>query len=403
MPFLELQVISSPAELRTNAAAWDTLWQRSSVTLPGAQAEPLAIWLEEFAPRATFRALVLRDGPRMVASLPVIERRLAGVLRVGCLPNNYYAMGGDLAIDPDCDQQQLFGQLAAALKRLPWRTLMIQDIAIDAPRWRLFQQATTDAGMAAEMEHHWDTGITDIPHDWKLFMASRSRKVRSAMKRSFERLRDAGGSELRVLENVASHEVEHHLRRGFEVEDRSWKSGAGTSVLRLPRVFRFYCRQAAALAISGNLELAFLEHAGRPIGFMYGIHAKGVYYPAKIGYDDQFAAYSPGQLLNCQMLERFQENPKLEHLDFHGPIGPAFGRWATRSYRSGQLLVGVRGQLARVVCRAIPTLRSRLRVLRHRWRGSAAPSFEIYPLQPTGKQQTDSSSDCLAAGELTLV
>ena len=136
---------------------------------------------------------------------------------------------------------------------------------------------------------------------------------------------------------------------------------------------------------------------------MYGIHAKGVYYPAKIGYDDQFAAYSPGQLLNCQMLERFQENPKLEHLDFHGPIGPAFGRWATRSYRSGQLLVGVRGQLARVVCRAIPTLRSRLRVLRHRWRGSAAPSFEIYPLQPTGKLQADSSSDSLARVEATLV
>jgi len=403
MPSLELQVISSPAELRTNATAWDALWKRSSVTLPGGQAEPLAIWLEEFAPRATFRALVLRDGPRMVASLPLVEQRLAGVLRVGCLPNNYYAMGGDLAIDPDCDQQQIVGQLAAALKRLPWQLLMIQDIAIDAPRWRHFQQATFEAGMAAEFEHRWDTGITDIPHDWKLFMASRSRKVRSAMKRSFERLRDAGGSELRVCEDLAPHEVERHLRRGFEVEDRSWKSGAGTSVLRLPRIFRFYCRQAAALAASGNLELAFLEHAGQPIGFMYGIHAKGVYYPAKIGYDDQFAAYSPGQLLNCQMLERFQQIRELEHLDFHGPIGPAFGRWATRSYRNGQLLVAVRGQLGRAVCRAIPTLRSRLRTLRNRWRGSAPPAIEIYPLRPTGKQNTDSSSDCLAPVEATLV
>ena len=403
MSSLELQVISSPAELRTNAPVWDALWKRSEVTLPGAQAEPLAIWLEEFAPRKPFRALVLRDGPRMVASLPLVEQRMAGVLRVGCLPNNYYAMGGDLAIDPDCDRQQVFEQLAAALKRLPWRMLMIQDIAIDAPRWRHFHQATTDAGMAAEIEHRWDTGITDIPHDWKLFMASRSRKVRSAMKRSFERLRDAGGSELRVLETVASHEIEQHLRRGFEVEDRSWKSGAGTSVLRLPRVFRFYCRQAAALAASGNLELAFLEHAGQPIGFMYGIHAKGVYYPAKIGYDDQFAAFSPGQLLNCQMLERFQENAKLEHLDFHGPIGPAFGRWATRSYRSGQLLVAVRGQLGRAICRAIPKLRSRIRTLRNRWRGSAPTAIETYPLRATGKQNTESSSDCLASGEVTLV
>lgn len=403
MSAFALEVLSSPAELRASAAAWDALWKRSAVTLPGAQAEPLAIWLEEFAPRSKFHALVLRDGVRMVASLPLVEQGLAGVLRVGCLPNNYYAMGGDLAIDPDCNPQQVFTHLTAALKQLPWRMLAIQDIAIDAPRWRQFQEAAANAGLAADFEHRWDTGITDIPHDWKQFMASRSRKVRSAMKRSFERLRDAGGSELRVLEYVASHEVEQHLRRGFEVEDRSWKSGAGTSVLRLPRVFRFYCRQAAALAASGNLELAFLEHAGQSIGFMYGIHAKGVYYPAKIGYDDKFAAFSPGQLLNCQMLERFQQMHELEHLDFHGPIGPAFGRWATRSYRSGQLLVAVRGAVGRTVCRAIPKLRSRLRTLRNRWRGSAPPAIEIYPLRPNGKQSTESSSDCLSSGEVTLV
>jgi CelD/BcsL family acetyltransferase involved in cellulose biosynthesis len=281
--------------------------------------------------------------------------------------------------------------------------LSMHDIAIDAPRWRQFQQATINAGMPADFEHRWDTGITDIPHDWKLFLASRSRKVRSAMKRSFEKLQVAGGSELRVIEQLAAHEVEQQLRRGFEVEDRSWKSGAGTSVLRLPRIFRFYCRQAAALAASGNLELAFLEHAGQPIGFMYGLHAKGVYYPAKIGYDDQFAAYSPGQLLNSQMLERFQQNDELEHLDFHGPISPAFGRWATRTYRNGQLLVAVRGRVGRAACRAIPALRARLRALRNRWRGSAPPAIEIYPLKPTGRQQTDSISDCQSLVEESLV
>ncbi len=45
--------LTSVAALRTNAAAWDDLWQRSDVSLPLLRAELLAQWVEHFAPGPT--------------------------------------------------------------------------------------------------------------------------------------------------------------------------------------------------------------------------------------------------------------------------------------------------------------------------------------------------------------
>ena len=76
------------AELRAAAPTWDDLWQRSDCTSPLAQAGPIADWLAHFAPADRFRALVVADAGRWLAALPLVERRMAGVLRAGALPCN---------------------------------------------------------------------------------------------------------------------------------------------------------------------------------------------------------------------------------------------------------------------------------------------------------------------------
>ena len=334
MASFDVRIITSVAELRSLATPWDDLWRRSRVTQPAAQAEPLAIWCEEFAPGATFRALVLRDGERMIASLPLVEKRVGRYFRAGALPNNPYAIGGTLAIDSEYAEEQITPLLAEALRTLPWGLFSLQFINIDAPRWRSLARALAARGILADFQYAYDTGITDIPHDWQLYMASRSGKLRNSIKKSHERFRDAGGGELKLLRACEPGEIEEVLRRGFEVEDRSWKSRTGTSVLRTPGVFRFYCRQAQALAASGNLELVFLEHAGQAVAFLYGIHGKGIFYPPKIGYDDfdRFAAFAQSQTaLNYQMLEKFQQIPGRAAIDFHGPLGSGFARYGQRA------------------------------------------------------------------------
>ena len=79
MPVNSLHTIhlTSVADLRAEAAAWDDLWQRSDVSLPLVRAELLAQWVEHFAPRADFHAAGRRRpvalGRRVAAGL--VSRR----------------------------------------------------------------------------------------------------------------------------------------------------------------------------------------------------------------------------------------------------------------------------------------------------------------------------------------
>ena len=152
-------------------------------------------------------------------------------------------------------------------------------------------------------------------------------------------MRKEGELTLNVLRDVRPENIESLLRRGFEVECRSWKGAKGTAVLNSPTIFNFYCRQARQLAEWGQLQLTFLELAGRPIAFEFGWNAKGVYCSPKVGYDEEFRHLTPGQLLRQELLQRFFADPDQKLFDFVGPLAEATAKWITRSYPVGRLVV----------------------------------------------------------------
>ena len=78
----QLEVLNSIEQLLDNASAWDRLWERSPVTLPTVRAELIAEWVTHFAPAARFHGLVVRQGAEMVAGLPIIGRRVGGMLNL---------------------------------------------------------------------------------------------------------------------------------------------------------------------------------------------------------------------------------------------------------------------------------------------------------------------------------
>lgn len=135
------------------------------------------------------------------------------------------------------------------------------------------------------------------------------------------------------------------MRRGLEIEDLGWKGSAGSSVLKTPGMEAFFLRQAEMLAAEGQLELAFLESAGRPIAFIYGQTAKGVFHSAKIGYDPSYAEYSPGQLLRYFLLERFFNESGRKAIDFLGPLTESHAAWRPQPYTIARLAASLGGHV----------------------------------------------------------
>ncbi len=376
----QVRILTSIDELRAEADRWNQLWRRSRVTVPTTEAEPLAVWLEAFAPQAQLRCVVVEQGGQFLAALPLIETRRWG-LKCLELPNNAWSLCGELAIDSTADLGRVTGLMAQQLSELGASLLWFEGVPWEREDWLALIAALHEHNCPADVHPLWPVGIVDIAHDWKTYFASRSRNHRRQISRTAERMRLAGQRTLGVYTKFEAAEIEPLLRRGFELELRSWKSTSGTCVLNQPDIFEFYCRQARALAERGHLELVFLELEGQPIAFEYGLRAKGMYFSPKVGYDEHFAEMSPGQQLRAQLYEEFQRDPNRIAIDFHGPLSEATTKWATRTYSLGRVISGV-GVLGNLFRRGYGLSRSVYKA--HQTRRKGPPEeFAIRPL-PNG-------------------
>ena len=330
--------LESVSDIRAAAAAWDDLWRRSDVALPNARPELVAQWLETLAPRAAVRALAVEHDGQFVAVLPLLAGRVKRLLSVGRLPTNDWSWAGDLLVDPTADVGPAMEVLAMAVGRLPWRLLWLEGVALESARWTAFASALEATGLAADTRELFRVGQIEIDQNWAAYKAKWSSNHRHKMQRTTNGANREGDLTLSVLRDVPHEQIERLLRRGFEVECRSWKGAKGTAVLKSPEIFEFYCRQARQLAEWGQLQLTFLELDGRAIAFEYGWNAKGVYCSPKVGYDEEFHRLTPGQLLRHQLLQRFFADSEQRLFDFVGPLSDAISKWITGSYSVGRLV-----------------------------------------------------------------
>ncbi len=335
MPIIRLNTV---AELRAAAPAWDDLWQRSDCTSPLARAEPIADWLAHFAPGSRFQALVVADEGRWLAALPLVESRMAGVLRAGVLPCNAWPSGATLLWDVAATDDPGVGEaVAAGLARPPWPLVFLEAAMPARASWQALVRTLTAADVPCDLRTRWHVGRLAIGHDWPAAFGRLSRKHGQRISASLRKLADWGEVRFELHSHLSPHEIEPFLHRAWDTEDRGWKGAAGTSVLRTPGAAEFLLAQARWLAAEGRLLLAFLDCGGRNVAFCYGVLGKGVFHSFKIGYDPAFAPLSPGHLLQFYLLQALHCDPQVTAVDYIGEMTEYHASWRPEVYPFARL------------------------------------------------------------------
>jgi CelD/BcsL family acetyltransferase involved in cellulose biosynthesis len=246
-------------------------------------------------------------------------------------------------------------------------------VAYDEPHWLRFQEALVRAGRLVSRRPAYRTAQIEIGDDFDAYESTLSASHRRNCRSRAKALERTGGEIDVVCSGGETARIDEMVRRGFEVEDRSWKGAAGSSVLKSPGMLEFYQEEARLAAELGHLDLSFLEHQGRAIAFAYTFHAKGTYFEIKLGYDDEFKKSGPGHLLLRRKLRRLFADPQAKLLDCRGPLIPWIRNWTDRSYEVGRLVATPPGLLGRTMFKAYdqwwPRLRSRL--------GRSAPNADV--------------------------
>ncbi|HQU44574.1 MAG: hypothetical protein B7Z73_05140 [Planctomycetia bacterium 21-64-5] len=344
---LKLSYLRSAEELRKAAPQWDALWQRSEVSAPFARAEFGAQWLTHFRPDAAFYGLVVEEDETFLAALPLVGRRSSKWTACGGMPSNAWGLCGDLLLDAAADESAVLDLLVEGLNEVPWPLLCLAPVAYEAPRWQALLAAARGRGLDSMAVFSQRVGQVQIDGRWDDYQAQWSGNHRRHIRKAFRRAKQSGNLSLAVYTQPAA-QLPTLLRRACEIEDRSWKGAAGTSILRAPTLFDWYLGQAGRMADLGHLQLTFLKQDDRSIAFEYGCRAKGAYYSTKVGYDGAYAALSPGQLLRAMLLEEFFGSGDVRLVDFWGPLTDATAKWATRDYAVGKLLIAPRRFVSRL-------------------------------------------------------
>jgi CelD/BcsL family acetyltransferase involved in cellulose biosynthesis len=135
-----------------------------------------------------------------------------------------------------------------------------------------------------------------LGEQWREPGGGLSSSRRSALRRARRRA-EASGEIAIELARPAPGEVDALLDEAFAVEARSWKGSAGTAVSHDPRLERFYRHYAGALAERRALRVELLRIDGAAVAMQIAVEWQERIWLLKIGYDEQHAAASPGQLL----------------------------------------------------------------------------------------------------------
>ena len=166
---------------------------------------------------------------------------------------------------------------------------------------------------------------------FEAYQASLRTHTRSELRRRQRKLRALGEVSVQFVlpDEVVAGAL---LQEAFEVERRSWKGRAGSAILQRDDLRGVFMHYGLASARQGELHIAMLRLDGKAIATHIATVDGRFYRQLKIGYDEAYAACSPGLQLLLETV-RWSFERGLETHELLGSEEAWSSEWAGAAHR----------------------------------------------------------------------
>lgn len=131
--------------------------------------------------------------------------------------------------------------------------------------------------------------------------ASMSAKKRKELRRQRKRLEDEGPLAFKRENGLDG--IEQWIADFLRIEAAGWKSEAGSALANAPATQRFFTETLVEAARAGRLERLALKLDGKAIAMLATFLAPPGAYSFKTTFDEAYARFSPGLLLQLENLD----------------------------------------------------------------------------------------------------
>lgn len=291
---LTIEIVRDAERFAALSNAWDRLAEHTGTPL--ARHAWYSVALAALQQHLFELSVVLVwDGALLVAAAPLILDKSLSSARLSPIDGFIGEPFRLLYRDPEA--LQMLGKACAALHR----PILFRRLESSEADLALLSSALSSNAACYCKPRHASTTIR-LPGSFEAFEATMSTSRRSTMRRKWRAaLRDHGDIVAEFItpepENVANQ-----LARIEAIEGSGWKQRSGTALAADRRMGRFVAQLANSFAQDRLLVLAYLKIGGRDAACRLILQQQSGWFEIKIGFDEEFARFSPGVLMMHETL-----------------------------------------------------------------------------------------------------
>jgi hypothetical protein len=240
----------------------------------------------------------------------------------------------------------------------------------DGPFYELLTERLLERGNSSLVSESYERAVFRRRRtlDEYLNVAISSRHRRD-MRRKLRRLSERGRIAFDELDVEA--DAERWIEEFLSLEASSWKGKEGGAFACSEEHRNYFVTIAKEAFSRGRLMMSAMRLEGKPVAQKFSLLAGCASFALKISYDESYAYFSPGMLLEVENIGSLHRRPDIEWMDScAAPIHFINRIWPDRR-KIQTLLVSTGGTSARLMISLLPFLRTLNRALRAFPRGQS--------------------------------
>jgi CelD/BcsL family acetyltransferase involved in cellulose biosynthesis len=209
------------------------------------------------------------------------------------------------------------------------RPLLLRRVLADSPVITALRSAFASKGIVLTRPSAGYPWI-ELDSSWMEPEKKLSSSRRSSLRRGQRKAEEVGRVSFEVIAPSPS-QLPSLLAEMFRVEAANWKGRSGSALIHDAHRRSFYEQYAVTACEKEILRLCFMKIGSRAIATQLAVEARAGFWLLKVGYDENYANCSPGNLLLVESL-KYAASRGLKSYEFLGTAEPWTEVW-TRQIR----------------------------------------------------------------------
>lgn len=213
------------------------------------------------------------------------------------------------------DDARLHAQLYDALlgRGTNCDCVYMDTVPVESACWRYLNEAEAKNYLVYAPNGARPWHLLRLPASSEAYLSQMSSKTRYTLRKKAKQLAERGGGQLEMTRADAQEHVAQFLSDSVKVSRNSWQHDIlGTRIGDTEDDRAWFAR----LAESGLLRSYLLKCGERPCAFVVGYQFNDVFHYVELGYDRDFAEWSPGTVLLHMLIQDLCDHRPASVLNF---------------------------------------------------------------------------------------